>query len=252
MKFGEFVSKSLAFLDRLAPLKRYLYPLLVVVLLLFALTGFPLPVALQGWPLFIVVGLVLLALTFYWFDRFGPRLHERDWQKLAADLNLTFEPRMIADGQEVPARLSGLYQGHQVSLETFRLIGKNTGRETFLMHAAVATRAPASQVLALHSLSQNETKKSQPMNTGDSKFDGRFRLDEAQPATLPQTLFAAPAVRRQLLAFARRPLWIRLKDGQLIYQDQRSQFLGAELNRQTLKKLLDTLCTLADTLETSS
>jgi hypothetical protein len=239
---------TLTVMDRLTPLKRFTYPLLVVLLLALALTGWPLPVFLAGWPLILVIGLGLLALTFYWFDKVGPHLHEREWQKLATELNLAFEPRGLEDGKEVGARVAGQYQGHQVSLESFRLANKRDGRESFFMHCSVSTKAPVGTNLALHSLNKDD-KKGQPPQTGDSKFDSRFHLDEAQPASLPQTLFASPAIRKQLLAFAHRPIWLRLKDGQLIYQDQRSQFLGVEMDRQKLKTLLNTLIQTATTLE---
>ena len=243
----------LSFGDRLAPLKRFLYPVLMIMLAAFACTGFPLPVAAQGWPLIALTGLALLALTFYWFDRVGPRLHEREWQKFAAGLKLSYEPRGPAGAGEAATRVSGCYRGRQVSLETFRLIGKGGGRERFFMHCAAAVAGPADRSLALHSAAAGQARdgrKGQPLQSGETRFDRRFRLDETQPADLAGAVFQSRDLRQRLVRLSdRRPIWLRLKDGQLVYQDQRSQFFGAEMDRRKLMELLDSVCELGEALE---
>jgi hypothetical protein len=189
-----------------------------------------------------------LALTFYWFDRVGPRLHERDWQKFAAENNLAFEPYSVENGQEIPARVTGLYRDRQISLETFRRLNKRDSREGFFMHCQVVVKTPIGHGLALHSLSKNDAKGRSPQ-TGDSRFDGRFGVSESQPADLSSRIFNSAALRKRLVAFAARPIWLRLKDGSLIYQNSRSQFAGVEMDRKKLKELLDVMCELGTNIE---
>ena len=225
----------LALADRLGSFKRFIYPILVLLLAIFACTGYPLPVFLQGYLLIALVGLGILALTFYWFDRVGPRLHERDWQRFAAEHQMTFEPRLVENGAEVSARVTGLYRHRSVSLESFRRIHKRDGREGFFMHCAVSVKAPVGTVLALHSITKND-KKGKPFQTGDSKFTRRFGLSESHPANLVASLFQSAALRKRFLSLARRPVWLRLKEGQLIYQDRRSHFAGVEMDKRKLNR----------------
>ncbi|RME49742.1 MAG: hypothetical protein D6796_04480 [Caldilineae bacterium] len=232
---------------------RYLYPLLMLGLLMLMCGCVPINLAENGWVmtlLAMVGGLVLTAIWPFWI---GNRLHEPAWRKLAERLHLTYKP--FGGGANPAACVEGLYGGREIRLTTRR--SRNRRRRGPMMEdflsLAVPVELPSGVRLEIRHKprAKRDPRLEGHSSTGNTAFDRRLVLF-ARPPSLADSLSASGLLEDLAqVTQARRQTTITLNNGNLRFEEKSNLYNGAESRLGRLEQLISVMVRLADVLSGS-
>ena len=159
---------------------RYLYPLIMLVLVLVLCRCVPLPFLTDNAFGSALTFFSAVGITMIWPFFVGNRLHEPSWRKLAQQLHLTYKPYGTGVGKQKSARVEGIYRGRDVQLTTYRVsIRRRRGPliEAY-MSLKLKVNAPAHFKMEIRNkpkFGTNPQLEEMP-KTGDANFDRRLVL----------------------------------------------------------------------------
>jgi hypothetical protein len=238
---------------------RYLYPLIIFVLLLFFCGYIPQPFSANSMvgPIFMVLSAIFLG--FVWPLFIGHRLHEPAWRRLAGQLHLSFEPYgKKRDNDNKAARITGIYRGRALALTTLRRIalGKRQGPPTsYAMTLTLPIDVPtrykmhfATKPNANRAFSKQLEREMLPQS-GYDQLDRQF-VFYLKPEFVDRAL-AATDLAEKLPGIVRgnRPISIDLRSQELRLQSSHGLFMGAESDIDYLRRVIDAMCDLAEAIE---
>ncbi len=125
---------------------RYLYPLIILLLVLLFCGCIPQPFSADSMAGPLLMVLSVIVMTFVWPIFIGHRLHEPSWRKLAERLHLSYESYgKKRDNGNKAARIAGIYRGRVLNLTTWRVFSPKRSRRrvSYDMALTLAVNVPA-------------------------------------------------------------------------------------------------------------
>ena len=183
----------------------------------------------------VFVGIVAAAIVVFYFIQ---RSRKQAWSGLAAQTGLAFE----GIGLFSQARVTGMYRGRNIVLETFTTGGKNSKICTRVV-ASVANASSIRLKLGEEGILAKIGKKmgGQDIQTGDAALDRRF-LIKGEPEAEIRSLLLASDVRQRLLSLPQ--LSVEVNGGEIRYEQY-----AFEKNAKRLQEVFDLLCVLGEGIE---
>jgi hypothetical protein len=234
---------------------RYLYPLIILGLILLLCGCIPQPFSADSMvgPILMVLSAIFLGIGWPLF--IGHRLHEPAWRKLAEQLHLTYEPYgKKKDNNNKAARIVGIYRGRVLNLTTWRVFFRRRG-VSYNMALTLSVDVPARYKLHFRTRPkfnrafQKQLEREQLPPSGYDQLDQRFVFYH-KPEFVDQVL-AATNLAETLPGIVRgnRPTSIELHNQELRFQDIHGIFMGAESDINHLQRIIDVMCDLAEAIE---
>jgi hypothetical protein len=234
---------------------RYLYPLIILVLILLFCGCIPQPFSADSMvgPILMVLSAIVLGVVWPLF--IGHRLHEPAWRKLAEQFHLTYEPYgKKRDNGNKAARIVGTYRGRGLNLTTWRIFFRRRG-VSYNMALTLLVDVPARYKLHLRTkpksnrVFKKQLEREQLPPSGYDQLDRRFAFYH-KPEFVDQVL-AASNLAETLPGIVRgnRPTSIELHNQELRFQDSHGIFMGAEADINHLRRVIDVMCDLAEAIE---
>ena len=183
----------------------------------------------------VFAGIAAAAVFAFYFIQ---RSRRQAWSGLAAQTGLAFE----GVGLFSQARVTGMYRGRNIVLETFTTGGKNSKICTRVV--ASVNNAPSIHLkLGEEGILAKIGKKlgGQDIQTGDAALDRRF-LIKGEPDAEIRSLLLASDVRQRLLSLPQ--LSIEVIEGEIRYEQY-----AFEKNAKRLQEVFELLCVLAEEIE---
>jgi len=185
----------------------------------------------------IFVGVIVLVVAIAYFRR---QARQRAWSELADRTGLTFE----SDGWFGTSRVTGVYRGHQLTLDTFRR-GSSGKNSTTYTRIVLFVNNQSNLYLALyHEGVFSKIGKffgMQDIQVGDIELDRRFII-KGKPEKAVVSVLTSGALPQKLLEARSVNLEV---DGRELHFEQ----VGVELKVDYLEFLFDLLSDLAEAVE---
>lgn len=187
-------------------------------------------------PILIFVGIVVLVLA---LNYYGRQARLKAWGELASNTGLTCD----SGGLFAPIRVTGLYRGHGLTLDTFtRSSGRHSETYTRIMLSA---SNPSNLALTIYEEGvMSKVGKAlgmQDIQVGDADLDRRFII-KGRPEDAVVNLLASGSLRQRLLDA--RSLNLTLNGDQVRFEAR-----GVELDTGRLQSLFDLMSDLAEAVE---